>query len=88
MKRQHKFSIWYALIGIWLVLIMHNVLMSLFAIKSIPYSEFLRLVSEQKVSEVAISNNMIQGKMVIENRLPEKSRCFELCALTPTLQTC
>jgi len=64
MKKQHKFSIWYALLAIWGVLILHNLLVSLFAVKAIPYSEFMKLVKEKKVAEVAISDNTIQGKLI------------------------
>ena len=63
MKKQHKFSIWYALLAIWGVLILHNLLVSLFAVKAIPYSEFMKLVKDKKVAEVAISDNTIQGKL-------------------------
>ena len=64
MERQHKFSIWYILLGIWGVLIIHNMIFSALSIKTIPYSEFLKLVKEGKVSEVAITQNQIQGRLV------------------------
>jgi len=63
MEKKHKFSIWYVLLGIWLILIFHNFLVSAFSIKTIPYSEFLKLLKENKVAEVAISSNQIQGKL-------------------------
>ncbi len=63
MDRKQKFSIWYVMLGIWVVLIVHNMLYSAFAIKTIPYSEFLGLLKEDKISEVAISANQIQGKL-------------------------
>jgi len=63
MEKQHKFSIWYVLLGIWFVLIIQNYLVSAFAIKTIPYSEFLKLLKENKVAEVAIGANQIQGKL-------------------------
>jgi cell division protease FtsH len=63
MEKHQKFSIWYVVLGIWLVLILHNFLVSAFAIKTIAYSEFLKLLKENKVIEVAISANQIQGKI-------------------------
>ena len=63
MQKHHKFSIWYVLLGIWAVLIVHNLLVSAFAIKTIPYSEFLSSLKEGKVIEVAIRANQIQGKI-------------------------
>jgi cell division protease FtsH len=76
MKKQHKFSIWYALLAIWGVLLMHNLLVSLFAVKAIPYSEFMKLVKEQKVAEVAISDNLIQGKLVPDGSGSGKATLF------------
>jgi len=62
-EKHHKFSIWYVLLGVWVVLILQNYLASVVAVKTIPYSEFLRLLKEQKITEVAISENLIQGRM-------------------------
>jgi cell division protease FtsH len=64
MEKHHKFSIWYVLLGIWVVLIIHNMLFSALSIKTIPYSEFLKLVKEGKVTEVAITQNQIQGRLL------------------------
>jgi len=61
MEKHHKFSIWYVLLGIWFVFIIHNYMETAFAIKTIPYSEFLNLLKEGKITEVAISTNQIQG---------------------------
>jgi cell division protease FtsH len=63
MEKHHKFSIWYVLLGIWVVLIVHNLLVSAFAIRTIPYSEFLNLLKENKIIEVAIRADQIQGKL-------------------------
>jgi cell division protease FtsH len=63
MEKRQKFSIWYVLLGIWFVLILQNYITSMFAIKTIPYSEFLKLLKENKVVEVAISANQIEGKL-------------------------
>ena len=62
MDKKQKVSLWYIILGIWGILILHNLLVSAFAIKTIPYSEFLKLLKEGKVAEVAISSNQIQGK--------------------------
>ena len=63
MKRHYRFSIWYFIIGIWLVLIMQNYLASTFAVKTIAYSEFLDYLQQGKVVEVAITANAIQGRL-------------------------
>jgi len=66
MERHHKFSIWYVVLGIWVVLLLHQYLLSVFSIRTIPYSEFLDLLNQNKVKEVAITSNQIQGRMKSE----------------------
>ena len=63
MERHHKFSIWYVLIGIWVVLLVQNYIAHMFVVKTIPYSQFLNLLKDGKVTEIAITENQIQGKM-------------------------
>ncbi|MCD6305693.1 MAG: ATP-dependent metallopeptidase FtsH/Yme1/Tma family protein, partial [Deltaproteobacteria bacterium] len=63
-EKQHKFSIWYVILGVWLVLILQNYLAGIFHIRTIPYSEFLSLLKENKVSEVAIGEGIIQGRLI------------------------
>jgi cell division protease FtsH len=63
MEKHHKFSIWYVLLGIWVVLIIQSYIASMFAQQIIPYSQFLALLKEGKISEVAVTANQIQGKM-------------------------
>jgi cell division protease FtsH len=60
---------WYVILGIWGVLLLHNLMFSAMAVKTIPYSEFLKLLEEGKVSEVAVSANLIQGRLAegVEN---------------------
>ncbi len=70
MERHHKFSLWYLLIGIWIVLLIQNYLATLFAIKSIPYSEFLRLLKQDRIKEIAVSSNLITGKMIGDDGKP------------------
>jgi cell division protease FtsH len=64
MEKQHKFSLWYVLLGVWLVLLLHNMIASALMVENIPYSEFVKLVKEGKVAEIAISENNIQGRMI------------------------
>ena len=63
MKKHYKFSIWYFIVGIWIVLLMQNYLATSFAVKTIPYSEFVAYLEQGKVAEVAISANQIQGRL-------------------------
>jgi cell division protease FtsH len=85
MEKQHKFSIWYVLLGIWVVLLIQNYLGSALAIKTIPYSEFLTLVKENRVAEVAISANQIQGKMKVDDKDPNKTELFKTLRVDPEI---
>ena len=83
MEKHHKFSIWYVLLGVWVVLIVHNLLVSAFAIKTIPYSEFLNLLKENKIIEVAIRANQIQGKLKEEGDGAAKEIMFRTVRVDP-----
>ncbi|UCE54020.1 MAG: ATP-dependent zinc metalloprotease FtsH [Desulfobacterales bacterium] len=81
MEKHHKFSIWYVLLGVWFILILQNYITSMFAIKTIPYSEFLKLLKEKKVTEVAISVNQIQGK--VKDDATGKDQMFRTVRVDP-----
>lgn len=72
MEKQHKVSIWYVVMGVWVVLLLQQYIASMFAVEVIPYSRFLELIHENKVSEVAVSVNQIQGKLKADNGGEEK----------------
>jgi len=66
-ERHHKVSIWYVLIGIWLVLIAQNYIAQKIAVQTIPYSQFMTLLKEGRITEIAVGQNRIQGKMKDKN---------------------
>lgn len=85
MEKHHKFSIWYILLGIWVVFILHNMLFSAFSIKTIPYSQFLKLVKEGKVSEVAITQDQIQGRMLEDGGKSGQGEMFRTVRVDPDI---
>jgi cell division protease FtsH len=87
LEKHHKFSIWYILLGVWIVLIVHNILFSALSIKTIPYSEFLALLRENKITELAVSENQIQGKMITDNasRTEGSGTMFKTIRVDPEL---
>ncbi len=68
-EKKTKFSIWYVLIGIWVVLLVQNILVSALEVRRVPYSEFLSLLDQGKVKEIAISQNIIEGKIKENGRV-------------------
>ena len=85
MEKHHKFSIWYVLLGIWFVLILQNYIASMYAVPTIPYSQFIALLQQGKVGEVAISSNQIQGKYKAPYTGPEGTKEFKTVRVDPQL---
>ena len=83
MEKQHKFSLWYVLLGVWLVLLLHNMIASALMVENIPYSEFVKLVKEGKVAEIAISENDIQGRMIPSEGSSDKGALFRTVRVDP-----
>ncbi len=81
MEKKHKFSLWYVLIGMWIVLIAQSYIASMYAVQTIPYSQFLTLLKTEKIVEVAITANKIQGKMKVE------TKAFKTIRVDPELST-
>ncbi|MCX5839437.1 MAG: ATP-dependent zinc metalloprotease FtsH [Deltaproteobacteria bacterium] len=87
MERKHKFSIGYVLLGVWVVLIVQSYIASMFAYRVIPYSQFLSLLKEGKITEVAITANQIQGKMKADGDVPGETKGFRTIRVDPELST-
>ncbi len=85
MEKHHKFSIWYLVLGFWVVLLIHNYLGHMLAIQTIPYSEFLRLLEEKRVTEVAVTANLIQGRMRSEGEAAGRGRLFRTIRVDPEI---
>jgi len=85
MEKHHKFSIWYVLIAIWIVFILHNLLSQMFAIERVPYSEFVKALQDGKVIEVAVAQDRIQGKMKVSQDGQEVEKAFSTVRVDPEL---
>ena len=85
MEKHHKFSIWYVVLGVWIVLVLHNYLAASFAVRTIPYSDFLKALRENKVAEVAITAGEIHGKMKDDAEGIGKGERFKTIRVDPKL---
>jgi len=85
MEKQHKFSIWYVILGIWVVLFIQNYMASTFSIRTIPYSESLKMVKDNKVTEVAITENRIQGRINVDGAAQGKGELFKTVRVDPEI---
>ncbi len=63
------------------------VLSSLYAVQTIPYSQFLDLLKAGKIVEVAITANQIRGKMKVEGGTPGETKAFKTIRVDPELST-
>jgi len=85
LKKHHKFSIWYILLGIWFVILLQNYIASTYAVPTIPYSQFITLLQQGKIGEVAISSNQIQGKYKPPHTGPQGATEFKTVRVDPNL---
>jgi cell division protease FtsH len=76
MEKHHRFSIWYVLIAVWIVLFLHNLIVQMFAIERIPYSQFIKALEAGEIIEVAITEDRIQGKMKVAENGQEREKAF------------
>jgi cell division protease FtsH len=85
MEKHHKFSVWYVLIAVWAVLLLHNIIVQMFAIERLPYSAFVKALKEGRVVEVAITQDRIQGKVKETKDGQEVERIFTTVRVDPQL---
>ena len=85
MEKRHRFSVWYVLLGIWVVLIIQSYIASLLATQMIPYSRFLDLLKNGKIVEVAVTANQIEGKMKVDGGTPAETKAFHTVRVDPEL---
>jgi cell division protease FtsH len=85
MEKHHKFSIWYVLLGVWIVLLIQHYMITTLSIPTIPYSKFLTLLKDNQITEVAITQNQIQGKMRAVGEGSQKTKPFKTVRVDPQL---
>jgi len=62
-NKKISFSIWYVLLAIWAVILVHDFISAPEKIEELPYSEFKALVLSGKVAEVAVGHQTLTGKL-------------------------
>ncbi len=71
MNKKVSFSIWYVVLAIWAVILVHDFIHALQRMEELPYSEFKTLVAAGKVGEVAVSSQTLTGKLKPEAEAQE-----------------
>jgi cell division protease FtsH len=72
MKSKISFSIWYIILAVWAVILVHDFIDALHKVEELPYSEFKTLVATGKVAEVSVSGQLLTGKLKPEGESKEQ----------------
>ena len=63
MNKKVSFSVWYVLLAIMAVILVHDFIHALNKAEELPYSQFKSLVVSGKVAEVAVSSHLLTGRL-------------------------
>jgi cell division protease FtsH len=63
MNRKISFSIWYVILAVWAVVLVQDYIQASRQVEELPYSEFRKLLAEDRVAEVAIAAGSLRGKL-------------------------
>ncbi|OQW32688.1 MAG: cell division protein FtsH [Nitrospira sp. SG-bin1] len=72
MNNKVSFSIWYVLLAVMAVVIVHDFIHALNKVEELPYSEFKKLVADGKVAEVSLTSQVLTGKLKPEGESKEQ----------------
>ncbi len=72
MNKKVSFSIWYVLLAIMAVVVVHDFIHALNKVEELPYSEFKKLVATGKVAEVSVTSQVLTGKLKPEGDSKEQ----------------
>ena len=76
MNKKHNISIWYFLLAFWLLIILQEAYFASQHLDEVPYSQFKEWLLQDKVAEIAITDEMINGKLKPE-RAGENEQWFK-----------
>ncbi len=83
MEKQTQFNIWYVLMAVLGVMLLHDLWVQVREIEPIPYSEFQTYLKEGKVEEIAVTQDHIQG--TLKAPLPDGRTRFVTTRVDPAL---
>lgn len=83
MEKKTQFSLLYFVFAMFAVLTLHDLWVQARTVEPLPYSEFQRLLAQGKVTEIAITDNTIQGSL--KEALPDGRSKFVTTRVDPAL---
>ena len=63
MKKETKFNIWYVFLALWGIFLLHEAWVRMTQIQEIPYSQFQSYLASERVQEIRIGHDYIQGTL-------------------------
>jgi cell division protease FtsH len=82
-ERKHHFAIWYIFAAFLGVMLIQFLWLRFTEVETIPYSQFEQLLAENKISEVLVGSETIQG--TLKEPLPDGRKLFYTVRVDPTL---
>ena len=82
-ERKHHFAIWYVFAAFLGVMLIQYVWLVYTQVETIPYSQFEQLLNENKISEVLVGHDSIQG--TLKQPLPDGRKLFYSVRVDPAL---
>jgi cell division protease FtsH len=84
-ERKHQFATWYILAAFLGVMLIQYLWLQYTQIETIPYSQFEQLVDQNKISDVLVGSDTIQG--TLKEPFPNGRRLFKTIRVEPDLAT-
>jgi cell division protease FtsH len=82
-ERKHQFATWYIFVAFLGVMLIQSLWLRFTQIETIPYSQFEQLLAENKISEVLVGTETIEGKL--KEPLPDGRKQFYTVRVDPGL---
>jgi cell division protease FtsH len=82
-ERKHQFATWYFFAAFLGVLLIQYLWLQFSQVETIPYSQFEQLLAENKISEVSVGSDTIQG--ALKEPFPDGRKLFYTVRVDPTL---
>src|SRR5205814_3348918 len=82
-ERKHQFATWYIFAAFLGVMLIQSLWLRFTQVETIPYSQFEQLLNDNKISEVLVGADTIEGKL--KEPSPDGKRLFYTVRVDPQL---
>jgi cell division protease FtsH len=82
-ERKHQFATWYVFAAFLGVLLIQYLWFQFSQVETIPYSQFEQLLADNKISEVSVGSDTIQG--ALKEPFPDRRKLFYTVRVDPAL---